>query len=57
MLGINEPPVTIKNIEKTIIEHAFKEGWIQPGTAAAPHRQARGRGRLRARRASPPRNN
>jgi glutamate synthase (NADPH) small chain len=30
VLGINEPPVTIKNIEKTIIEHAFKEGWIQP---------------------------
>ena len=30
MLGINEPPVTIKNIEKTIIEHAFKEGWIRP---------------------------
>jgi len=30
VLGINEPPVTIKQIEKTIIEHAFKEGWIQP---------------------------
>ncbi|MGO8791163.1 MAG: glutamate synthase subunit beta [Terriglobia bacterium] len=30
VLGINEPPVTIKNIEKTIIEHAFKEGWIRP---------------------------
>jgi glutamate synthase (NADPH/NADH) small chain len=30
VLGINEPPVTIKNIEKTIIEHAFKEGWIHP---------------------------
>ncbi len=30
VLGINEPPVTIKVIEKTIIEHAFKEGWIQP---------------------------
>ena len=30
MLGINEPPVTIKNIEKTIIEHAFQEGWIRP---------------------------
>jgi glutamate synthase (NADPH/NADH) small chain len=30
VLGINEPPVTIKAIEKTIIEHAFKEGWIQP---------------------------
>ncbi len=30
VLGINEPPVTIKVIEKTIIEHAFKEGWIRP---------------------------
>ncbi len=30
VLGINEPPVTIKNIEKTIIEHAFAEGWIRP---------------------------
>ncbi len=30
VLGINEPPVTIKVIEKTIIEHAFREGWIQP---------------------------
>ena len=29
VLGINEPPVTIKQIEKTIIEHAFAEGWIQ----------------------------
>ena len=30
VLGINEPPVTIKQIEKTIVEHAFAEGWIQP---------------------------
>jgi glutamate synthase (NADPH) small chain len=30
VLGINEPPVTIKNIEKSIVEHAFKEGWIKP---------------------------
>jgi glutamate synthase (NADPH/NADH) small chain len=30
VLGINEPAVTIKNIEKTIIEHAFKQGWIRP---------------------------
>jgi glutamate synthase (NADPH/NADH) small chain len=30
VLGINEPPVAIKVIEKTIIEHAFQEGWIQP---------------------------
>ena len=30
VLGINEPPVTIKNIEKNIVEHAFKHGWIHP---------------------------
>jgi glutamate synthase (NADPH/NADH) small chain len=30
VLGINEPPVTIKVIEKSIIEHAFQEGWIRP---------------------------
>ena len=30
VLGINEPPVTIKLIEKTIVDHAWKEGWIQP---------------------------
>ena len=30
VLGINEPPVAIKVIEKTIVEHAWNEGWIQP---------------------------
>ncbi|QHI69367.1 glutamate synthase subunit beta [Tichowtungia aerotolerans] len=30
VLGINEPAVTIENIEKHIIEHAFKEGWVKP---------------------------
>lgn len=30
VLGINEPAVSIENIEKTIIEHAFKEGWVVP---------------------------
>ena len=30
VLGINEPPVTIKLIEKTIVERAWEEGWIQP---------------------------
>jgi glutamate synthase (NADPH) small chain len=33
VLGINEPPVTIKNIEKHIIEHAFRENWIVPEPA------------------------
>jgi len=30
VLGINEPPVAIKVIEKTIIDHAWREGWIHP---------------------------
>ncbi|MBZ5581527.1 MAG: glutamate synthase subunit beta [Acidobacteriia bacterium] len=30
VLGINEPPVTIRQIEKTIIERAFEEGYIRP---------------------------
>ena len=30
VLGINEPPVTIKVIEKNIVERAWQEGWIQP---------------------------
>ncbi len=30
VLGINEPPVTIEQIEKEIIERAFKEGWVVP---------------------------
>ena len=29
-LGINEPPVTIKLNEVSIIDKAFEEGWIQP---------------------------
>ncbi|MCS7045066.1 MAG: glutamate synthase subunit beta [Gemmataceae bacterium] len=30
VLGISEPPVTIKNIECSIIDKAFAEGWVQP---------------------------
>jgi len=30
VLGINEPPVTIKVIERTIVDHAFEQGWIVP---------------------------
>lgn len=30
VLGINEPAVTIKNIELSIIEHAYDQGWIAP---------------------------
>ena len=28
VLGMNNPPVTIKNIECTIIDHAWDEGWV-----------------------------
>jgi glutamate synthase (NADPH/NADH) small chain len=28
VLGINEPPVTIKNIEVSIVDRGFKEGWV-----------------------------
>ena len=29
MLGINEPPVAIKAIERAIVDQAFEEGWIR----------------------------
>jgi glutamate synthase (NADPH) small chain len=29
VLGINDDPVTIKNIELSIVERAFSEGWIK----------------------------
>ncbi len=30
VLGINEPPVAIKTIEKTIIDRGWEEGWVVP---------------------------
>ncbi len=30
VLGINDDPVTIKQIEFSSIEHAYEQGWIQP---------------------------
>jgi glutamate synthase (NADPH/NADH) small chain len=35
VLGINNDPVTIKQIEKTIAERGFEEGWIVPEPPAA----------------------
>lgn len=35
VLGITNPPVTIKNIENAIVDRAFSEGWIKPATPAA----------------------
>ena len=34
VLGINEPPVTIKQIEKTVVDRAWDEGYIVPEPAA-----------------------
>lgn len=30
VLGITDPPVTIKNIENAIVDRGFAEGWIKP---------------------------
>jgi glutamate synthase (NADPH/NADH) small chain len=30
VLGINNPPVTIKNIECEIIDHGWEKGWVKP---------------------------
>ena len=30
VLGITEPPVTIKNIENAIIDRGFEENWVKP---------------------------
>ena len=30
VLGINQSPVTIKQVEVEIIEHAYEEGWVAP---------------------------
>ena len=38
VLGITDPPVTIKNIENAIIDRGFAEGWVKhekPASAAA----------------------
>jgi glutamate synthase (NADPH/NADH) small chain len=34
VLGINEPPVTIKNIENEIIDRGWSEGWVVPNPPA-----------------------
>ena len=34
VLGITDPPVTIKNIEQAIIDRGFKEGWVKPNPPA-----------------------
>lgn len=34
-LGINDDPVTIKNMEAAIINRGWKEGWISPAPPSA----------------------
>ena len=34
VLGISEPAVTIKNLECSIIDHAFDENWVEPDLPA-----------------------
>jgi NAD(P)H-dependent glutamate synthase small subunit len=34
VLGITDPPVTIKNIENAIIDRGFAEGWVRPNVPA-----------------------
>src|SRR5947207_7003616 len=36
VLNINDDPVTIKQIEKQIIDHAFAEGWVVPQPPEQP---------------------
>ena len=33
VLGINDTPVTIKQVEQSIIDHAWREGWVVPEPA------------------------
>ena len=53
VLGINDDPVTIKNIELSIVERAFEEGWIRATPPAARTGKSRRRSSDRARPASP----
>ena len=34
VLGISEPPVAIKVIERTVVDHAWEQGWIHPEPAS-----------------------
>ena len=46
VLGINQDPVTIKQIEVSIIDRAWDEGWVRPVRPSSLHREARGGHRL-----------
>ena len=47
VLGINNPPVTIKNIECEIIDHGWENGWVVPEAPEKAHGQKSRRHRFR----------
>ena len=51
VLGINQDPVTIKQVEVEIIDNAFDEGWVRPAAAGQADRQEGRRRRVRPGRA------
>ena len=51
VLAINDDPVTIEQIELSIVERAFAEGWIVAEPPGSPLGTDRGSGRRRSRRA------
>ena len=53
VLGITDPPVTIKNIENAIIDRGFAEGWVAPQPPTSEPASA-WRSSAAARRGSPP---
>ena len=36
VLGVNDDPVTIKQVELNIIEHAYEQGWVKAQPAETP---------------------
>ena len=46
VLGITNPPVTIKNIENAIIDRAWSEGWIVPKPRVPEMRTGKKRSRI-----------
>ena len=55
VLGINEPPVTIKQIEVEIVDRAWDEGWVAPVVPPRARPASASRWSARARPGSPPR--
>ena len=51
VLGITDPPVTIKNIEMAIIDRGFAEGWVVPKPPSTRSGRSVARGGFRAGRA------